>query len=96
MSGLSMVDKEMHAVEKVDLADTRICIQEEQIYLGIQFFDTFVYALGNDVIGDTAKGLQTKHVIYAILHKSGECQLLKFLLGDRIAGFWAVHRFAVL
>jgi hypothetical protein len=56
-SGFRLVDEKMHAVEEVDLTDTGIGVQEQQVEIGVTPLQAFLHAFGNDMIGDTAKWL---------------------------------------
>ena len=67
-----VVDEEVHPIEEIHLADACIGIQKEQIDLGIKFFDAFVHAFGDYMIGDTAERLQAEYIVYSILDKSGD------------------------
>src|SRR3970282_340752 len=64
-----MIYKEMHPVEKIHLTNPRICIQEQEVQIRISFLDLLLRALGNNMIGDTAKGLQTQDIGNPILYK---------------------------
>ena len=60
----------MHAVEKVHFTHPGVSIQEEQVELGELLLKTFLHPFGDDVVGDAAERLQSKHVLNAILNKS--------------------------
>ena len=62
-----MVDKEVHPIEEVDLADSRVRIEEEQVQLRIHFLHLLFRALGDDVIGNTTERLQAQNIVDTIL-----------------------------
>jgi hypothetical protein len=64
-----MVDKEMHPIEEVDFAHSRVGIEEEQVQLRIHFLHFLFRALGDDVVGDAAERLQAQHVADSIFDK---------------------------
>jgi hypothetical protein len=64
-----VIDKEMHPIEEVDFADSRIRVEEEQVQLRIYFLHLLFRALGDDVIGNAAERLQAQHIVDAVLGK---------------------------
>ena len=63
----------MEAVEDVGFGRAAVEIKEQQAQLRVELLQFFLHPLGNDVVGDAAKGLQTDHILDSRL-----CQVADF------------------
>ena len=67
MRGLFAVfDHKMKPVEDVGLGGAAVEVEEEQVELRIDLFEAFLHALRDDMVGNTAEGLEADHIVDAI------------------------------
>ena len=67
MCGLfAVLNHKMKPVEDVGLGGAAVEVEEEQVELRIDLLEPFLHAFGNDVVGDTAEGLQADHILDAV------------------------------
>jgi len=67
-----VVDEKVHAVEEINLAHTHIRIQEQQVDVRILLLQAFLRALGDNVVGNAAKRLETEQSTFVTPLRANE------------------------
>ena len=70
LAGLDIFNKKQETVRDIDIADAAIKIQTQEVHFRIKGLDLFFNALGDDVVGNAAKGLETDDIGNASFGKS--------------------------
>lgn len=60
--GFGGMDKEIQAILKVDVTGACIHVEVQKVEIGKQAGQFGTYAFGNDMVGNTAEGLETDDV----------------------------------
>ena len=63
LAGLDIFNKKQETVRDIDIADAAIKIQTQEVHFRIKGLDLFFNALGDDVVGNAAKGLETASLL---------------------------------
>lgn len=64
---LAIFHHKMEAVEDVGFGRAAVEIEEQQAQLRVELFQFFLHSFGDDVVGDTAEGLEAHHVLHVRL-----------------------------
>ena len=60
------VGEEQQAIQHVDVAHAAVEVERKEVDVGVQLLDAFFNALGHDVVGNAAEGLQAHDVVDAL------------------------------
>ncbi len=67
-----VVHKKVHPIKEIDFADARVRIQEQQVDVRILLLQAFRRALGDEVVGNAAKRLETEQSTFVTPLRANE------------------------